>query len=62
MQEQPNNTNTDDDMNQMLLAIPANIQTGDMTDIEKTLSWAVWGWLVEQFVDQKIAERSTPNG
>lgn len=57
MQEQLNKPNNDHEMNQMLLAIPVNIQTGDMTDIEKTLSWAVWGWLVEQFIDSLYGEK-----
>ena len=48
------NLSTDDhfsDIHQLLLGIPVNIQTGDLSSIERSLSWTVWGWLVEQYID-----------
>lgn len=47
------------DTNNLLLAIPINIQTGKLSAIEETLGWVIWGWLLEQFVDAKIAKRTT---
>ena len=56
MQEGTNKDSTPD-MDQLILAIPVNIQTGGMSSIVRALAMAVWSWLVESFIDAKIAER-----
>jgi len=41
------------DMNHLLLAFPAKIQTGALSEIERQLLWGIWGWVLEQFIDAK---------
>ena len=44
------------DINCLLLAFPVNMQTGTHSEIERQLSWSIWGWLLEQFLDAKYGE------